>query len=248
MKTYDFVIPLNASESSWGNNNELKYLLRSLESNFPVNRVIIVSDILPEWINPESVVHLPAGDPFLHHKDANIIKKLLLAAKLDDITSTFYWSCDDHLFLRPIKSHELHPHFISDLKNELSWWWSGHWKQGMKRTMDLLESLGKTTYHYDVHVPQPVEAEKFIEVMEPIELKEHERYCVNTLFFNQAGFRYHRHIGILKASFEQPVSGKAEIDTICHNRLFLGYNDSGLTSQLQHFIVNKFPNPSKYEK
>ena len=246
MKKFDFVIPLKASESIWGDNNELKYLLRSVEKNFPVNRVIIVSDRLPAWINPEMVVHLQANDPYLHHKDANLILKIMMASKMEGITSTFYWSCDDHVILRQPMARELKPFFISELKNELSWWWSGIWKQAMKRTMELLESRGKTTFHYDVHIPQPIEAAKFSRVMD-MELKENERYCINTLYFNQV-LRNHAHIGILKATFEQPVTEKHQIETTCYNRLFLGYNDGGLTSQLQNFIVNKFPNPSKYEK
>ncbi|NQU35921.1 MAG: hypothetical protein HQ521_22045, partial [Bacteroidetes bacterium] len=135
MKKYDFVIPLKTDESIWADSNELKYLLRSVEQNFPVKRVIIVSDKLPGWLDPEKVIWIEKNDPFRHHKDANIILKLLMAAThVDDITPTFYWSCDDHIILRKPKAAELKPFFISDLNNEHSWWWSGQWKLGMKRT------------------------------------------------------------------------------------------------------------------
>ena len=248
MKKYDFVIPLKADESIWGDNNELLYLLRSVAENFPVNRVIIVSDKLPLWINTENVVHVESNDPFIHHKDANLIHKLLLAAnQIDDITPTFFWSCDDHLILRKPKSEELKPFYISELHNEQSWWWSGAWKTGMRRTMNHLESLGKSTFHYDTHIPQPMNAEKVRKIFGETKLEENHRFCINTLFHNQAGYRKHHHIGILKATFEKPVTEISSIKTKCYNRLYINYNNSGLTKQLQTFIVNKFPNPSKYE-
>ncbi len=247
MKKYDFVIPLKASESIWGDNNELRYLLRSVEENFPVNRVIIISDHLPDWVNKKNVLFIEQGDPFLHHKDANIILKVLTAAQLPDITPTFFWSCDDHLVLREPKSYELRPFYISDLENEPSWWWSGTWKQGMRRTFNYLKKMGKHTYHYDAHIPQPIEAVEFKEIFSNFELKESERHCINTLFHNQVGYHRRYHIGILKATFEKPETEISAIRTMIHNRLYLSYNNRGLTSALQSVITEKFPNPSKYE-
>lgn len=247
MKKIDFVIPLKADESIWGNNNELKYLLRSVEANFPVKRVIIVADKLPDWLNTKAVTVVVAPDLFKHNKDANIINKIFMASTLEDITPTFYWSCDDHLILRKPKADEMKPFFLSELNNEQSWWWSGQWKQGMKHTKELLEEKGKSTYHYDVHIPQPLNAAKFAEFFANVQMEEHKRHCINTFYFNQAGLKKHSQIGILKASFEKPVTEMAEIETSCYNRLYISYNDRGLTSQLQEFIVNKFPNKSKYE-
>lgn len=247
MKKYDFVIPLKADEGIWADNNELKYLLRSVEQNFPVRNVIIVGDKMPKWLNEETAIFLEIPDEFSHNKDANIINKVLEAACFPDITPTFFWSCDDHLVLRKPKADELKPFFLSDLKNEQAWFWSGVWKKGLKRTLEFLEFNKKTTYHYDVHVPQPVNAEKFRSIFEGFAHQENERFTINTFYFNQAGLKKHHHIGILKATFEMPVSNMSEIETSCYNRLYVGYNNAGLTSQLQKFIVKKFPNKSKYE-
>jgi len=247
MKKFDFVIPLKRNESAWNDCGELKLLLRSVEENFPVNRIIILSDSLPEWLDRDKIVWIETNDPFKHNKDANLIRKILIAAQLKDITPTFYWSCDDHLIFRKPKNSELNPFFISDLHNEQSYWWSGTWKTGMKRTMDLLISKNKSTYHYDAHIPQPINAAKFFELFNDLKLEENKRYCINTLYFNQAGLRKHNHIGILKATFEKPVTELSQIKTSCHNRLFVGYNNRGLTKELQEFILNKFPKKSCYE-
>ncbi|MFK5893739.1 MAG: hypothetical protein QM504_11015 [Pseudomonadota bacterium] len=247
MKKYDFVIPLKTDESIWGDNNELRYLLRSVEKYFPVKNVIIIADKLPDWVNPDEVILICAYDMFKHNKDANIINKVFLAAADENITPTFFWSCDDHLILRKPLIPELKPMFMTDLKNEQSWWWSGQWKQGMARTKQLLEKNNNYTYHYDAHIPQPVEASRFVELFKDFEMEEEVRYCINTLFFNQASLKKHHQIGILKATFEKPVTEKNEIETSCYNRLYISYNNKGLTLQLQQFIVNTFPNPSKYE-
>jgi len=246
---YDVVIPLKPQESAWGDNNELKYFLRSLAENFPVGRVLIIASSLPGWLNKETVVQVVAPDIFLQNKDANIIGKILAAIKADEeLSKTFFWSCDDHLVLRKPASGELKPFFVSELRNELPWWWSGTWKEAMKRTMNLLLESGNTSFHYDAHIPQPVDKDRFLKVMGEREFKERERYCINTLYFNQAGLRKHEHIGILKATFEKPVSNLREIETLAFGRLYLSYNNAGLTKELQEFIVNKFPNPSIFEK
>lgn len=247
MKKYDFVIPLKADESIWADNNELKYLLRSVEQNFPVRNVILIGTKMPEWLNTNRVIILEIPDEFRHNKDANIINKVLQAARLPNITPTFFWSCDDHLVLRKPKADELKPYFLSDLKNEQAWFWSGVWKKGLKQTMEFLDHHKKTTIHYDVHIPQPINAEKFKSIFEGFAFEEHVRFTINTLYFNQAGLKKHYHIGILKATFERPVSNMSEIETSCYNRLYINYNDQGLTSHLQKYIVNKFPNKSKYE-
>ncbi len=249
MKKFDVVIPLKMNESAWGESNELKYLLRSLDENFPVKRVIIVSESLPSWINKDEIIHIEHGNPFRHHKDANLILKILAAInQVKDLTDTFYWSCDDHLVLRKPKTDELRPFFLSELKNEQSHWWAGVWKEGMRRTMDLLEKKGKPTYHYDTHIPQPMEKEKALKIFGDVKLEEGKRWCINTLYFNQAGLRKHYHVGILKARFERSIDERSNIETLAYNRLYAGYNDAGLTKTLQEFIIDKFPKPSKYEK
>lgn len=250
MNNYDFVIPIKWDESKWGNNNELKYLLRSVEKYFPVNRVILVtnSNEIPDWLNTKKVTIIDYVDPFKFNKDANIIHKVLAAAKFKDITPTFFWSCDDHLILKDLRSTDVHPFYSINLKNQHAWWWSGLWKQGLKFTMEYLESKNKPTLFYDVHVPQPVPAKAFVSFFDKWKSEEHKRYTINTLFFNMIKSVKARHIENRKATFEAPVNDINEIKITCYNRLYLGYNDRGLTAALQQFINKKFPEKSKYEK
>lgn len=241
----DLVIPLG-TESIWNDNDELRYALRSFQKNIPdLGRIIIVGE-KPAWLN--GVIHIPANDPFRHHKDANIIRKILLAIhQVEDLSDEFYWSCDDHLILRPATAKELRPYFISELKNEPSEFWQGGvWKQGLFRTMEYLQVNGHTTYHYDSHIPMPVKKSKFREIMEQMVFKEHERYTINTLYFNQA-LRSHRHIGILKARFEMPYIHLVDVEALTYNRLYLAYNNQGLTPALKQFIQKQFPEKSQYE-
>jgi len=244
---YDIVIPLRPEESLWDDSFELKYLLRSIEKYFPFNRIIIVTDKLPDWI--DNVIHVKASDTFRQNKDANLIRKLEAAIKsVPDLTETFYWSCDDHLVLRPPKPSELKPFFVSDLINEQSWWWKGVWKDGLKRTKEFLLSIGKTTYHYDVHIPQPINKNKYLNIFSGFKLEENNRYIINTMYFNQAGLKKHQHIGILKATIEKPINNAEDIKALCYNRLYAGYNNNGLTPELRSYIMNRFSDKSTFEK
>jgi hypothetical protein len=241
---YDLVIPLGSRGSSWGNNNELRYCLRSFEKHFPLGDVYIVTDKLPDWLT--NVVHVPQNDPFAHNKDANIILKVLAAAKQLK-GKVFFWSCDDHVVLRkPIKS-ELVPLYNNDIANYQSNWFSGTWRNAIKNTFELLKGKGCTTLNYDTHTPQPVDADEFVELLGNFNFQNHYRFTINTLYHNQAAWKKTAHIGLLKATIEMPVNDVADNKRVMLNKLYMNYNDNGLTPELRKVLIELFPEKSSFE-
>ncbi len=241
---FDLVIPLASQGSVWQNNNELRYCLRSFETHFPIGDVCIVGDHFPDWLT--NVIRIDHGDSFEHNKDANIIKKLLAASKV--LTGkTFIWSCDDHIVLRKPLKREIVPLYSGDTANYPSTFFTGTWRTALKTTMDFLESNQLPTLNYDTHTPQPVNADQFLEHLTDFPLRDFHRFTVNSLFYNMAGIMKTAHIGMLKATIEKPINSIPDVRRAIKNKLYLGYNNNGLTPELRSIIAELFPDKSSFE-
>ena len=240
--TIDAVYPLS-KESRW-QDNELRYSLRSLEQNLiGLGRVFIVGH-RPAWLT--GAVHVPANDANPHNKDANIIDKLLSACRAG-VSDRFLFCSDDQLLLIPTKAADLRPYHIGCLKKKPpQFWGGGRWKRGLRRTYDLLLTRRAQTFHYDAHVPQPVDRQQFAEIMGGIDYHSGDGYTVNTLFFNLA-MKHHRRLPSIKATFERPEIDLGAVRRRIAGKMFLGYNEGGLTPALKVALTELFPVPSRFE-
>jgi len=241
--TIDAVYPLS-NESRW-QDNELRYSLRSVEKNLVgLGRVFIIGH-KPAWLT--GTIHIPATDPNRHNKDANIIDKLILACRAG-VSDRFLFCSDDQLILVPTKAADLRPYHIGCLKKKPpQFWGGGRWKRGLRRTYDLLQARHAQTFHYDAHVPQPMDRHEFAEIMGGIDYHAGDGYAVNTLFFNLA-LKHHLRLPSIKATFERPEIDPGEVRRKIAGKTFLGYNEGGLTPALKSVLAELFPVPSRFEQ
>lgn len=239
----DVVYPLS-KESRW-QDNELRYSLRSLDCNLiGLGRVFIVGH-KPAWLT--NVIHIPADDANRHNKDANIINKLILACHAG-ASDRFLFCSDDQLLLAPVKAADLRPYHIGCLKKKPpQFWGGGRWKKGLRRTYELLLARHAQTFHYDAHVPQPMDRHQFAEIMGGIDYHAGDGYTVNTLFFNLA-LKRHQRLPSIKANFERPEIDAGEVRRKIKGKTFLGYNEGGLTPALKTVLAELFPVPSRFEQ
>lgn len=240
----DVVIPLASGNhgkkllgSKW-DNNELRYCLRSLEKHFPdLGRVFIVTEHLPAWLT--GVVHLYAKDVHTRNKDANLIDKVLLACK-SGVSPVFLRCSDDQCLLREFDGHQVW-HLGAFGREGGGKWWTRY-----NNTCEYLKAHGKPTFFYDCHVPVPVARDVFIKVAEAAPYEKPPGMCINTLYFNFLDLPY---IGVMDGQ-KATIHRKADIDTIrreCQNAIFLGYNDDALEGDIEQFMQEQFPNPSRFE-
>lgn len=241
----DVVIPLASGNhgkkvlgSKW-NNNELRYCLRSLEKHFPdLGRVFIVTEHLPDWL--QNVEHIQAKDVHTRNKDANLIDKVLLACK-SGVSPVFLRCSDDQCLLREFDGHEVW-HLGSFGREGGGKWWKRY-----NNTCEYLKAHGKPTFFYDCHVPVPVAREAFIKVAEAAPYQEPPGMCINTLYFN---FLDLPSVDVMDGQ-KATIHRRADIDTIrseCQNATFLGYNDDALKGDMERFLAERFPEPSRFEK
>lgn len=117
---------------------ELKYSLRSIEKYLtPPFEVVIVGNVVPEWINHITQIHLPD----VHNKKQLSIKRKILAAL--EYTEEILFLNDDIFFLKPIANFPYYYHGY--LKH--------YPEAGSKQLLKQLETINKPALHFDGHMP-----------------------------------------------------------------------------------------------
>lgn len=240
----DIIIPLG--NGSVHQNDELRYLLRSIERNaIGVGRVIVVSDCAPEWLSDEVIV-CKCGDPIGDNKDANLITKTIKAIEQLNIEN-MTWCADDNIFVKPIRLSRIPTIYNRRVKADFLNG-GGRWRERVLSTFAWAESKGITLEHcLESHAPQSflhcgglpalVKAEDVI--AKPVTIMTFFHVLMNTWRGNSAGLVKQDDI---KATYEG-IGDFTEPD-----QTFAGYNDAGLANGLLGWMQKQFNTKSKYER
>ncbi|MEF8984507.1 MAG: glycosyltransferase domain-containing protein [Bacteroidales bacterium] len=153
----DIVYPYGPS-SGW-TDNELRYSIRSVIEYFKDLRHIVVIGRKPRWLT--NVIFIPAKDDGV--KDANIIKKLLIACRDKRVSEQFIYAADDKFMLEDL--------YFSDLNG----WHYGKimdgdpatsWNALNQKTAARLREIKKPQYDYNkAHAFQPIDKKSFVSIM-----------------------------------------------------------------------------------
>lgn len=146
------------------NTDEIRYSLRSVEKNFPVNRVWFYGG-KPEGITPDRYVPVEQQGASRFQKVTNTIKRICLN---DEITDTFYLFNDDFFIMKPVEEVPLIASGTiaerqADIKARHGF--ASRYSQRLGRTAEGLQHKGYDTLCYAVHLPMPVDRKKALEVM-----------------------------------------------------------------------------------
>ena len=234
----DFVIPLGTGSRC--HNDELRLLLRSLQANaMRCRNVIVVATSPPDWLRNVKII--PLDDPLAHNKDGNIIRKVLTAAALPEISSEFVWSCDDCVFLKPCDLANLPP--IHNPRTKDRFPANGSiWQRRVRRTFEFFEQRGVTLgCNFESHVPQRFPARKLLRAMRDVDYSSDIGYSINTLFYGLLGITR----GFDQSLFKDTNENIGDAKT---GKVLCQYNDEAFTTGLREKLFRIFPKPSKYEK
>ena len=237
----DIVYTLADADSDT-DNEELRLSLRSVEAFCQdLGNVWVVSEKIPSWLR--NTRHIKGCDIYNNCKDANIINKLLTACSDPDVSSRFIFMSDDQLFNAGIPLTRLipvyNPRGISDF-NQTD---GNRWTQRMFNTLCCVGGRGgDTQINWDSHCPQPIDKDKFRNIMITTPYNTLPGVCVNTAYF---GIKLEPPVipqTAVKNTFEDKCTG-----TIALDKPIIGFNDRGFMSGLVDVIRKKHPNKSKYE-
>jgi hypothetical protein len=241
---YDLVIPLS-SGSIW-ENNEVRYCIRSIVKNFDQLGKIYIIGQKPEflnWDNPR-LIHVEYEDYVRHNKDANLINKVLEVCKRKDLSDDFIRSSDDQVLLKKIDINGFYPRYLMNLNGKAFPKNNNSWFKRLKYTVDLLQSEGKTMYHYESHYPMLYNKQYFIDIMKNHVLD----VTINTYYFNHI-LDEHKELENIKIVFQKPLVNIQEFLVNVKYKIFLGYNNKGLRepSLLKQWLQNEFKEKSEFE-
>lgn len=143
----DIVLPVRPGER----NEELRFALRSLDTNYPHARVWIVGH-KPAWVT--NVCYLPGNNA--PHKRANLYHNLLSVCRLNDLSDNIVVTNDDIYVTQPIEHIEslyrgpLKEHIAMRRVQRGSPWW----RESLTTTLTILQALGDTDpLSYELHTP-----------------------------------------------------------------------------------------------
>ena len=243
----DVAIPL-IDESTW-DHNELRICLRSMEKNLiGLGKVFLIGH-KPDWVR--NVIHIPADDPEKINRSANIIRKVLKVCEHPELSRVFLWVHDDYVFLRPIRAEDIHHYHIGRISETIGPREPKNgWHYTMLKTEYILEQHGLEAYNYDgAHCPVKLHKELF-----PLIFKKWEKYWASdigvgfkTMFVCNLPLIEHRlmprdwHV-----AFESAENDIYE-DQPWKSKRFLSYNDHGISSCFQQFLIKFFPYKGGYE-
>ncbi|MBQ1308109.1 MAG: hypothetical protein IIY54_10595 [Ruminococcus sp.] len=148
-----------------GENEELRYSLRSIERNLPHRKVWIIGG-KPDDINPDEFIRIPqdGNDTKWNKVRAN----LELVATHDGITEDFVLMNDDFFVNR--RTEELPPAYRGTLRQHYEAIERQHhgttaYSIELRRTERALEEAGKTTISYELHIPIIINRKKLLETV-----------------------------------------------------------------------------------
>lgn len=274
-----FLIPLGG-HSAWSN-NELKYMLRSLEAKcsfeFEVHAYV---NQAPEWLTnvkliqvdrfyPQRLLYKYDGEkPYENYFDTlNKLKSFCEANKGEK----FIYIYDDVLLLEKIYC----PSYIQNIANEPNS--SKKYKvrektkhgRTVNKSVDILNSLGlNNILIYETHIPRVYNSDLMLEMFEKYDFTKMDiPYAPATLYFNLYDYESSElpplsEMNNIRAMFyfDDNTGDAGSVELIqkeIDGKMWMNYNNKGLNTRgydgsgrcyLKQWIIDRFPNKSKYEK
>lgn len=212
-----------------GDNDELRYSLRSIEENMPEGRVWVVGH-RPNWYIGDFI---PVSD--IGGKFDNIINCIKVVSKNKDISENFILMNDDFFALKKINDMPiLHGGLLKDkIERYKEQMMASKYIKLLELTYkQLLGNNIKDPIDYDIHVPMIMNKEKL-------------RESIDVAYFPRSAYGNLANIGGTKIK-DVKMYGSAKIDQ--RNSLdFISTEDGSFISLRDSFLKHKFSKTGKLE-
>lgn len=220
-------------------NEELRYSLRSVEKNFPHNKVWFFGGC-PEGLKPDVYIPVNQNMPTKYLNVRGSIKEALLNK---DLTENFYLFNDDFFIMSRVSS--VIPAVdgslgrkIQKLEDKYS---TNDYKIAYRRrlfnTFVALRDMRKDCLNYELHIPMLINKEKGIHILKTFN---------NTVAFRSA---YGNYYNLAKSIYPdvKVMTVDTEYDPDLHN-VYLSTSDvTWRRGEIGKYIRSKFPEPSRFE-
>lgn len=242
----DIVIPLGTGSKH--DNIEIQYCLKSIETHLTrFDKIYIIGEDPGEIHGLAGrVIHIPAKDHGFNIQD-NIRRKIEVACQHNPISENFFFTNDDHIYLKPHNVCDTPYYYNVDLdlayKRKRK---KGSYKYATGKTKDVLEEKGYPTYHFDIHVPIIYNKKLFPEVMAQYRwATERWGYVIKSLYCNTLKIKGEE-MGDMQIGF--PCESITQIEDMVKDRFVFSFNSQGLNEVMLDYLHSLFPEVRAYTK
>jgi len=163
----DIVYPIGTG--SLCKNQELKYSLRSLQ--FIGHGKIFIIGNRPGFL--DKIIHIHYHEN-THKKQLNVINKILLACKLDNLSDDFLLMNDDFFFLKETEIQKyLYDCSIKSLQNKTP---KTQYGKSLAATIDYLNNNHLPFNNFEIHYPMVFNKHKFLSLFGTFDLNQQVNY------------------------------------------------------------------------
>ncbi len=217
-----------------GDNEELRYSIRSVVKNLPESRVWVVG-YKPDWYVGDFI---PVEDT--SNKFNNIRLALTAAANHPSISKNFVYMNDDFFLIKPIK--RLGNYNGGPLSDKITKYRqidpTSRYLISLKKTMEYLRKSGiRNPIDYDIHVPMVINKKKFLEIAYlPFQPRSIYGNIYNITSAKMRDVKlYHK------------ASSMSDLSYLGNEYPFISSEDKSFDLLKETLLADMFPEPSKYE-
>jgi hypothetical protein len=234
------LIPLGCG-SIWGDNEELRYALRSIEKYCPdVTEVAVIGE-LPKWCVPD--YHVNELDRYPQNlKEANIINKIYVAINELKIEGKFAVFNDDHYLLKPYSLKDWRPSY----KGQLRCVAKNTYEAAKNKTAFHLEAMKLGTRNYDVHRPFVMDA-SFFKMKINLFPWTRVNLVMQSMYYNALNLQGCKQIEDNKVTTWSRAAYWGKSFVSIADTVFLNDGKDKSTNFVE-WVKNKYPKKSRYER
>lgn len=199
----DIIIPL-AGKSAWGDNNELRYFLRSLEKNLRMDfRVKLYARALPRWIKNVEYEIVPKYYPdraraffnvdkggkkhYEHYFD--VLHKLDVMSRDETRDDLVLYCYDDLLLLKEVEQMQPLERVVAMMHyadgKEVYDANLTKWARTVNTAFAILRKLDRPIWDYETHLPRLITRTRLRKMFESFPVEEQAiPYAPMTLYYN----------------------------------------------------------------
>ena len=238
------VVYVLGTGSNW-QNNEIRFSIRSLYKNLINFRNIYIIGEDPGFL--KDVIIVPHPDEIgPHNADGNIIRKVLRACQIPELSQKFLFINDDHYIIKPVSASLIPPLHKGDLRCFSDKFFRlNPWRKRLMRTREILLSKNLNAYHFDLHTPILFDKTKFPKVVKKFDYQNDIGYTMKSLYGNSVYKNPVKNTWHKVKVFEQKSLN--QIQTLTQSAFLMALNDAGLNNSLKYFLHQSFPEPSPHE-
>lgn len=217
------------------NHEELRYSLRSLEKNFPHNKIYIVGEgKQPDDITNITWIDAKMQDGYKYDKE---IDKYRQVAMDDQFTEDVIFFHDDYFILQPTTHLDYyHKGTLSYMLERMNEFYGKGYAYyiWLEQAMHALEEHGLSTYNCELHCPIILNRKKLLKILDEFP----GIYCTRTLYCNYYNLPLVEMPDNKSCVFYQKINPDGWI---------ISTDDETFDGPVGEFIRAQFPGPSSFE-